>query len=130
MKTTVPARILLCRRPVPDPGGHVDSSGGPWYDISDGYRSKRSISSRLTITITRWREVIKLATVTLRSGESQEQLVKRFRKKIQNERVLSDVKKKRFFMSNSEKRRLALRKAKRRERRREWKQQERRRRFG
>ena len=57
-----------------------------------------------------------MATVELRSGESQEQLLKRFRTKVMRERVLSDVKKKRFFMSNSEKRRIALRKAKRRER--------------
>lgn len=68
-----------------------------------------------------------LTTVTLRAGESQEQLLKRFRKKIQRERVLSDVKKKRFFMSNSEKRRIALRKAKRRERRKQMKRQQRRR---
>jgi len=52
----------------------------------------------------------------MRSGESGEQLLKRFRKKVQNERVLSDIRKKRFFMSNSEKKRIALRKAKRRER--------------
>ena len=57
-----------------------------------------------------------MATVELRPDESQEQLLKRFRTKVMRERVLSDVKKKRFFMSNSEKRRIALRKAKRRER--------------
>jgi small subunit ribosomal protein S21 len=57
-----------------------------------------------------------VATVELRPNESQEQLLKRFRTKVMRERVLSDVKKKRFFMSNSEKRRIALRKAKRRER--------------
>lgn len=62
-----------------------------------------------------------MATVRLQDGESQEQLLKRFRTKVMRERVLSDVKKSRFFMSNSEKRRLALRKAKRRERRREMK---------
>lgn len=56
-----------------------------------------------------------MATVELRPDESQEQLLKRFRKKVTRERVLSDVKKKRFFLSNSEKRRIALRKAKRRE---------------
>lgn len=57
-----------------------------------------------------------MVSVALRSGESPEQLLKRFRKKVQNERVLSDIRKKRFFMSNSEKKRIALRKAKRRER--------------
>jgi small subunit ribosomal protein S21 len=63
-----------------------------------------------------------LATVVLKQDESQEQLLKRFRKKVQRERVLSDIKKNRFFMSNSEKRRIALRKAKRRERKRQTRQ--------
>jgi small subunit ribosomal protein S21 len=63
--------------------------------------------------------VRQLTTVTLRSGESQEKLLKRFRKKVQRERVLSDARKKRFFISNSEKRRIALRKAKRRQRKRQ-----------
>jgi small subunit ribosomal protein S21 len=66
-----------------------------------------------------------LATVELRPDESQEQLLKRFRKKVMRERVLSDVKKKRFFLSNSEKRRIALRKAKRRERNRKRKMERR-----
>ena len=70
-----------------------------------------------------------MATVVLRGDESQEQLLKRFRKKVQRERVLSDVRKKRFFLSNSEKRRIALRKAKRRERNRERKRQKRFRRY-
>ena len=68
-----------------------------------------------------------MTTVVLRSGESQEQLLKRFRKKIQRERVLSDIRKKRFFMSNGEKKRIALRKAQRRERNRKRKRESRRR---
>ena len=67
-----------------------------------------------------------MTRVTLRQGESPENLLKRFRKQVIRDRVLSDIKKKRFFVSNSEKRRLALRKAKRRERRRKWKQERRR----
>jgi small subunit ribosomal protein S21 len=70
-----------------------------------------------------------VATVNLRPDESQEQLLKRFRKMIQRERVLSDVKKKRFFLSNSEKRRIALRKAKRRERNRQRRKERRSRRY-
>ena len=70
-----------------------------------------------------------MATVVLRRGESQEKLLKRFRKVVQRERVLSDAKKKRFFMSNSEKQRMALRKAKRRERKRLAKAQRRGRRY-
>lgn len=72
---------------------------------------------------TQKKEVNELATVELKSGESQERLLKRFRKKVQKSRILSTVKKKRYFMSKSEKRRLALRKAKRRERRRRWRRQ-------
>ncbi len=66
-----------------------------------------------------------MATVELRTNESQEQLLRRFGKKIQNERVMSDVRKKRFFMSSSERRRIALRKAKRRERNRKGKMESR-----
>jgi small subunit ribosomal protein S21 len=70
-----------------------------------------------------------MTTVELRPHESQEQLLKRFRKKVMKERVLSDVKKKRFFLSNSEKQRIALRKAKRRERNRKRKLERRMRRY-
>jgi small subunit ribosomal protein S21 len=59
----------------------------------------------------------------LRPDESQERLLKRFRKQVQKDRVLSDVRRKRFFLSKSAKRRLALQKAKRRERRRQLKKQ-------
>jgi small subunit ribosomal protein S21 len=70
-----------------------------------------------------------LATVELKPGESQERLLKRFRKKVQKERILSTVKRKRFFVSKSEKKRIALRKAQRRERRRRWRMQKRYRRY-
>jgi small subunit ribosomal protein S21 len=66
---------------------------------------------------------VKLATVVLRRGESQEQLLKRFRKEVQKARILTSVKKKRYFVSNSEERRIAERKAKRRERRHQLKAQ-------
>lgn len=70
-----------------------------------------------------------MTRVVLRSGESPESLLKRFRKKVTKDRILSDAKRKRFFVSKSEQRRVALRKAKRRERKRLWKQQSRRRRY-
>jgi small subunit ribosomal protein S21 len=66
-----------------------------------------------------------MATVELQQGESQDRLLKRFRKKVQRARILSTVRKKRFFVSKSEQRRIALRKAKRRERKRRWRQQRR-----
>lgn len=68
-----------------------------------------------------------MTRVVLRSGESPESLLKRFRKRVTKDRILSDAKRKRYFVSKSEQRRVALRKAKRRERKRLWKQQSRRR---
>jgi small subunit ribosomal protein S21 len=59
----------------------------------------------------------------LRPDESQEKLLKRFRKQVQKDRVLSDARKNRFFLSKSAKRRIALQKAERRERRRQLKKQ-------
>jgi small subunit ribosomal protein S21 len=61
-----------------------------------------------------------MTKVWLRSGESPESLLKRFRKKVIRDRVLSDIKKKRFFVSKSDQRRIAQRKAVRRERKRQW----------
>jgi small subunit ribosomal protein S21 len=70
-----------------------------------------------------------VADVVLRNGESQENLLRRFRKKVLRSGTLRDVKKKRHFVSKSEKRRIAKRKAIRRARRREWKNEQRLRRF-
>ena len=61
--------------------------------------------------------------VYLRQGESPENLLKRFRKRVTRDRILSDARKKRYFVSKSEQRRIAKRKAQRKERRRRWKQQ-------
>jgi small subunit ribosomal protein S21 len=59
-----------------------------------------------------------LATVTLRPNESQDQLLKRFRKKVAKSGVLSTVRRKRWFVSKSELRRIQKKKAIRRGRRR------------
>jgi len=66
-----------------------------------------------------------LTKVYLRQGESIENLLKRFRKRVTRDRILSEVKRKRYFVSKSEQRRIAKRKAVRKERRRRWKQQRR-----
>jgi small subunit ribosomal protein S21 len=66
-----------------------------------------------------------MTQVRLRPGESQESLLRRFRKRVAKDRILSDAKKKRYFVSKSEQRRIARRKAARRERRRLWKQRSR-----
>jgi small subunit ribosomal protein S21 len=60
-----------------------------------------------------------LARVALQDGESFNSLLKRFRKQVMRERILSDVRKKRYFVSKSEERHKALRKAIKRERRRQ-----------
>ncbi|HSJ53931.1 MAG TPA: 30S ribosomal protein S21 [Anaerolineae bacterium] len=67
-----------------------------------------------------------LATVTLKDGESQESLLKRFRKEVMQERILSEVRRKRWYISPSEMRRIqkqrAIRRARRRQRQREARQ--------
>ena len=68
-----------------------------------------------------------MASVTLRSGESQQNLLRLFRKKVMKAGILRDARKKRYFVSKSVQRRLAKRKALRRERRRQSRQGSRRR---
>jgi len=67
-----------------------------------------------------------LATVVLRDGESQENLLKRFRKQVMKDRILSDARRKRWYISPSETRRIqkqrAIRRARRRMRQREARQ--------
>jgi small subunit ribosomal protein S21 len=67
-------------------------------------------------------------TVKLRPGESQENLLKRFRKEVTKSHILSDARKKRWFVSKSEQRRIAKRKGIRKARRRQRKRARRRRR--
>lgn len=62
-----------------------------------------------------------MATVVLRSGESQDQLLKRFRKKVAKSGILSTVRRKRWFVSKSELRRIQKKKSIRRIKRRQQK---------
>lgn len=55
--------------------------------------------------------------VILRPGESQQSLLKRFRKKVARSKVLSTVRRKRWFVSDSEQRRIAKQKAVRKQQR-------------
>ena len=59
-----------------------------------------------------------MTTVSLRPNESQEQLLRRFRKKVAKSGVLSTVRRKRWFVSKSELRRINKKKAIRRHKRR------------
>ena len=63
-------------------------------------------------------------SVTLRPGETQEQLLKRFRKQVAKSGILSTVRRKRWYVSKSELRRIqkkkAIRRARRRQRKRSW----------
>ncbi len=55
-----------------------------------------------------------MTVVKLRSNESQEQLLKRFRKQVVKSGILSTVRNKRWFVSRTEQRRLEKKKAIRR----------------
>lgn len=61
-----------------------------------------------------------LPVVVIRPNESQDQLLKRFRKKIVKSGVLSTVRRKRWFISKSELRRVEKKKAIRRMKRRQY----------
>jgi small subunit ribosomal protein S21 len=58
-----------------------------------------------------------MASVILRPNESQEQLLKRFRKQVAKSGILSTVRRKRWYVSKSELRRIQKKKAIRRARR-------------
>ena len=60
-----------------------------------------------------------LARVVLRPNESQEQLLRRFRKQVVKDGVLSTLRRKRWFISKSELRRIEKKKAIRRSRQRD-----------
>jgi small subunit ribosomal protein S21 len=64
--------------------------------------------------------VRELASVTLRPNESQDQLLKRFRKKVAKSGILSTVRRKRWFVSKSELRRIQKKKSIRRMKRRQF----------
>jgi len=55
-----------------------------------------------------------LAKVKLREGESQDKLLRRFRKAVIRSKVLSEVRKRRWFVTESEQRRIDKKKAIRR----------------
>jgi small subunit ribosomal protein S21 len=59
-----------------------------------------------------------LPKVELRPGESQEQLLRRFRKKVVKSQVLSAARRKRWHIPKSELKRIKMKKAVRRARRR------------
>lgn len=65
-----------------------------------------------------------MTRVVLREGESQQQLLRRFRKKSIRSGLLSEVRKRRWFVSRSEQRRIDEKKAIRRIRKRESKKQQ------
>jgi small subunit ribosomal protein S21 len=65
-----------------------------------------------------------LAKVVLREGESQQKLLHRFRKKVTRSGLMSEVRKRRWFVSRSEQRRMDEKKAIRRIRKRARKKQE------
>jgi small subunit ribosomal protein S21 len=65
-----------------------------------------------------------LAKVVLRDGESPQKLLQRFRKKVTRSGLMSEVRKRRWFVSRSEQRRMDEKKAIRRLKKRERKKEE------
>jgi small subunit ribosomal protein S21 len=63
---------------------------------------------------------VTMASVVLRPNESQDSLLKRFRKKVVKSGVLSTIRRKRWFVSKSELRRVEKKKAIRRIKRRQY----------
>lgn len=61
-----------------------------------------------------------MAKVVIRKGESQQQLLRRFRKAVSSSGVMGEVRKRRWFISKNEQRRLAKKKAIRRQKRRQF----------
>jgi len=61
-----------------------------------------------------------MTRVNLRQNESQDMLLKRFRKKVVRSGVLSTVRRKRWYISKSEQRRADQKKSARRIKRRQW----------
>jgi len=61
-----------------------------------------------------------MTQVVLRPNESQEQLMRRFRKKVVRSGILSTVRKKRWHISKSEDRRMEAKKSARRMKRRQY----------
>jgi small subunit ribosomal protein S21 len=70
------------------------------------------------------KEVIELTQVNLRNNESQDSLLRRFRKKVVKSGVLSTIRRKRWFVSKSEQRRMEVKKSMRRYKRRQVKDYE------
>jgi len=92
-----------------------------WYSSRFYVPSAVSVISRVFVYSCKWKEVRQLTVVNLRNNESQDQLLKRFRKKIVKSGVLSTVRRKRWFVSKSEQRRMDQKKAIRRYKRRSYK---------
>jgi small subunit ribosomal protein S21 len=63
------------------------------------------------------KEARRLVSVELRPNESQDQMLRRFRKKVAKSGVMSTIRQKRWFVSKSELRRIQKKKAVRRLRR-------------
>ncbi|MGC9356874.1 MAG: 30S ribosomal protein S21 [Anaerolineae bacterium] len=57
--------------------------------------------------------------VTAKPGESAESLLRRFRKQVSKDRIMGEVKKRRYFITKGEKRRIEERKGIRNARKRE-----------
>lgn len=114
-----------------------DLSGdySPWQIVNQCYSPAVYPSLRLCLAIAivvkssrcqnyKKKGVNTLPKVTLRSDESQEQLLRRFSREVVKSRLLTDVRRKRWFVSKSELTRIAKKKAARRTRKSQKEQQQ------
>lgn len=81
------------------------------------------LNSRRCLKLTQ-KGVNTLPKVVLRSDESQEQLLRRFSREVIKSRVMTDIRRKRWFVSKSELNRIAKKKATRRTRKSQKEQQQ------
>lgn len=88
----------------------VDGAGPPWYHS----RALRNYRCALEAHVCR--KGVSFLTVTLRDEESFDGLLRRFNREVMNTGVMTDVRRKRFFVSKGEQKRIDARKGRRRAR--------------
>ena len=89
----------------------------PGYRLSGAYFCPREMTAGNDLVKS---EVAFLVKVKKRHNESNEQLIRRFRKEVTKAKIMSEVRRRRWFVSKSELRRIKEKKAARRVKRRQY----------
>jgi small subunit ribosomal protein S21 len=98
----LPAEQLSDSPAYPEYGPKTGNSGR----FAGGFRLKaaRSVSSQGGIILSSWRDC--LAEVRLQEGESIENALRRFKRKVQTEDIIKEVKRHSYYLKPGEKRRV------------------------